>query len=101
MKYSPVIPAVTHVSQYNLSLISYQQVYNLCLVQAIIKSYYDGPMLSTSLHNVGAIPPTIPSHSIPIANSNRVNLNYFYEKYGKKIVFNNTFSNKIIQKYQL
>ncbi|XP_008186455.1 rho GTPase-activating protein 26 isoform X1 [Acyrthosiphon pisum] len=53
MKYSPVIPTVTH---------------------AIIKSYYDGPMLSTSLHNVGAIPPTIPSHSIPIANSNRLSL---------------------------
>jgi hypothetical protein len=53
MKYSPVIPSVTH---------------------AIIKSYYDGPMLSTSLHNVGAIPPTIPSHSIPIPNSNRLSL---------------------------
>lgn len=101
MKYSPVVPAVTHVSQYNLSLISYQQVYNLCFVQAIIKSYYDGPMLSTSLHNVGAIPPTIPSHSIPIANSNRVNLNYFYQIEWKKNSINNTFSNKIVQKYKL
>ncbi|XP_025424080.1 rho GTPase-activating protein 26 isoform X3 [Sipha flava] len=51
IKYSPVAPAVTH---------------------AIIRSYYDGPMISTSLHNVGTIPPTIPSHTIPIVKSNRL-----------------------------
>ncbi|VVC40341.1 Arfaptin homology (AH) domain/BAR domain,PH domain-like,Pleckstrin homology domain,SH3 domain,Rho [Cinara cedri] len=52
LKYSPVTPTVTH---------------------AIIKSYNDGPLISTNLHNVGATP-TIPSHSIPIANLNRLSL---------------------------
>ncbi|XP_050434753.1 rho GTPase-activating protein 26 [Adelges cooleyi] len=53
VKYSPVAPAVT---------------------QAIIKSYYDGPMLSTSLHNVSSTTPTVPSHNVPIPNANRLSL---------------------------
>ncbi|XP_050544973.1 rho GTPase-activating protein 26 [Daktulosphaira vitifoliae] len=50
LKYLPITPVVTH---------------------AIIKSYYDGPMLSTSLQNVS---PNISSHNTPISNPNRSSL---------------------------